>query len=198
MRLRDRLHRRIVAGRFERLPFVDHVDVQLQLAGLGDRRRQFAQLGQSLLRVGARPPAQRAGQPAKHRRAVEVVACLHRPHVDALRPRQGMQPAPVQLLLVGGDALDQIADESNRVFAEWHVSGVGSPARGGELDLEDHGAHAHHPQLVPALADQNPVAADPAAFPVLDQGQGAVLSGLRLFVAYDGGEPEVAGQGDAN
>ena len=108
-----------------------------------------------------------------------------------------MGGAGVELVLVGGDALDQVAEEANRVLAEGNVGGVGSAAWGCELDCEDHGAHAHDPQFVPAFADQDSVAADAPAFAVLDQGEGAILFGFRLFVADDGGEPEVAGEGDA-
>ena len=162
-----------------------HGYFECQFTRLRNRFRQLDELVQDAVCIFSGRPAACSGQGALAGRAIEVIAGLHDPQIDSLGTRQWVDVSLVEIGLKQMDTVDQLADESQRVFSEGNILSVGSAPWGLETDREDHRPHAHDPQGIGTLDNYDSVACQAAIVNILDQSQYAVLLGLGFFVPYD-------------
>ena len=194
MRGTDGLHQRIVHRCLERFTFVLHRHLRRQSPRFGDRCHQLPEFLEYLAGAPARRPSAGAGKTTRHGRAVEVVAGVQDAEVDPFGTGQRMDVSVVEFILAGGNRGNQIAGETDRVVLEIDVLCVATTIGGRQHDREDHRPHAHHPQLVVTLDNDDPLGGNAAIVDVGDQRLGPVLLGLGFLVSDHGGQPEIAGQ----
>ena len=194
MRPGHRLHGRILGAGLKRLALVLHLNPQTQLPSLGKWPRQSLQLRQHLWRGAPRQPAPGPGQGATPGRAIKIVAPSDNTQINPLCTGKSVCRPGIEFELILVDPLNKRTHKADRIVRKGHVLRVLAASVRFERDSKNHRPHAHHPQRVAALDNQDPISTNSAAVAIGNQRQRSILLRLDLLVPHNSRQPQVPPQ----